>query len=84
MKFQHLKIQNVTCKGFIKTLSSMLIKIDGVESVEINYQDTEVCFEIYSDISKEKLMQELTASNSTTAGKVKSCKKCVLEKLKTI
>lgn len=84
MKFQTIKIPNVTCKGFIKTLSTMLIKINGVSAVEINYKDTEVCFQVRSAISKEILMEQLIAAGLDSSGKVKSCNKCVLEKLNSI
>ena len=59
----------------------MLIKLDGVGSVEVNYEDTEVCFQVRSNIPEEILMKQLIASGLDSAGKVKSCKKCVLEKL---
>ena len=84
MEIQNIKIQNVTCKGFIKTLSTMLIKIEGVDGVEIDHQDSMVDFKIKSAIPKEVLMKQLITEGIDSRGQIKSCKKCVLEKLEAM
>jgi len=84
MKYQNINIQNVTCKGFVKTLSTMLLKIEGVDSVEIEQHDSSVAFKIESAIPRQKLMEHLIAAGLDSQGKVKSCKKCIVEKLEAI
>lgn len=83
-----LKIENVKCKGFVKTLAAMLINLEGVGSVEVNHQESDVIFEINAEISKEKLIHQLVAPYLVKPGTAnsppptKSCMSCVIEKLK--
>ena len=71
-----------------KTLAAMLINLEGVSSIEVNYQESDVIFEINSKVSKEKLIQQLVApylvqpGASSAPPPTKSCMSCVIEKLK--
>lgn len=82
MKSEIIKLENVTCKGFVKTLTTMLSKVEGINNLKIDHIDSEVILEMETKISRDELYKKLIDANHSKSGK--SCGNCVVEKLKTM
>ena len=59
-KIEKIIVQNIKCQGCVKTISDALIKLDGIEQVEVDITDQQVTVN-GQDPSLKNILSTLTS-----------------------